>query len=71
MYELELVLSEVNNRTTIAAIEANNDTYCLEKRIEKFPLIPAVVTIEINWSSLVYQLTKLLKNIIVHLYGCN
>ena len=24
--------------TTIAAIEANNDTYCLQKRIEKFPL---------------------------------
>ena len=23
---------------TIAAIEANNDTYCLQKRIEKFPL---------------------------------
>ena len=25
--------------TTIAAIEANNDTYCLQKRIEKFPLL--------------------------------
>ena len=24
--------------TTITAIEANNDTYCLQKRIEKFPL---------------------------------
>ena len=23
---------------TIAAIEANNDTYCLQKQIEKFPL---------------------------------
>ena len=31
-------LSEVNNRETIAAIEVNNDTYCLQKRIEKFPL---------------------------------
>ena len=29
-------LSEVNNRETIAAIEENNDTYCLQKRIEKF-----------------------------------
>ena len=34
----ELFLSEVNNRETIAAIEANNDTYCLPKRIEKFPM---------------------------------
>ena len=34
----ELCLSEVNNRETIAAIEANHDTYCLQKRIEKFPL---------------------------------
>ena len=33
-----LFLSEVNNRETIAAIETNNDTYCLQKRIEKFPL---------------------------------
>ena len=24
--------------TTIAAIEANKDTYCLQKRIENFPL---------------------------------
>ena len=31
-------LSEVNNRETISAIEANNDTYCLQKRIENFPL---------------------------------
>ena len=35
----ELFLSEVNNRVTIAAIEVNNHTYCLQKRIEKFPLI--------------------------------
>ena len=34
----ELFLSEVNDRETIAAIEANNDTYCLQKRIEKFLL---------------------------------
>ena len=26
----ELFLSEVNNRKTIAATEANNDTYCLQ-----------------------------------------
>ena len=31
--------SHTNNGETIAAIEANNDTYCLQKRIEKFPLI--------------------------------
>ena len=24
--------------TTIAAIDAHNETYCLQKRIEKFPL---------------------------------
>ena len=24
--------------TTIEGIEVNNDTYCLQKRIEKFPL---------------------------------
>ena len=29
---------EVNNRVTIAAIEANNDRYCLQNQIEKFPL---------------------------------
>ena len=31
-------LSEVNNRETIAAIGANNNTYCFQKQIEKFPL---------------------------------
>ena len=31
----ELFLSEVNYRETIAAIEANNDTYWLQKRIDK------------------------------------
>ena len=34
----ELYLSEVSNRETKAVTEANNDTYCLQKRIEKFPL---------------------------------
>ena len=34
----ELFLSEVNNRETIAVIEAYNDMYCLQKWIEKFPL---------------------------------
>ena len=34
----ELFFIEVNNKETIAAIEANNDMYCLEKRIEKFLL---------------------------------
>ena len=34
----EFFLSKVNNRKTIAAIEANNETYCLQKLIEKFPL---------------------------------
>ena len=37
--QLELFLSEVNNRETIVAIGVNNDTYCLQKRIEKFPLV--------------------------------
>ena len=31
-------LWEVNKRKTIAATEMNNDTYCLQKLIEKFPL---------------------------------
>ena len=35
----ELFLSEVNNMETISAIDMNNDTYCLQKRIEKFPLL--------------------------------
>ena len=35
----ELFLSEVNNREAIAAMEANNDTFCLHKRIEKFLLV--------------------------------
>ena len=35
----ELFLSEVNNRTTIAAIETNNETYCLQKRIERWCVI--------------------------------
>ena len=29
-YQRELFLSEVNNRGTIAAVEENNDTYCLQ-----------------------------------------
>ena len=29
-YQWKLFLSEVNNRVTIAAIEANKDTYCLQ-----------------------------------------
>ena len=33
----ELFLSEVNNRETIATIEATNDAYCPQKRIEKVP----------------------------------
>ena len=38
------MLNRIYNRkstkgTTIAAIEANNDTYYLQKEIEKFPLI--------------------------------
>ena len=37
-YQLKLSLSEVNNRETIAATEVNNDTYCLQNRIEKFLL---------------------------------
>ena len=32
----EHFLSEVNNRETIAYIEANNDRYCLQNQIEKF-----------------------------------
>ena len=32
-------LLEVNNRETIAVIEVNNDTYCPQKRIEKFSLL--------------------------------
>ena len=34
----ELFLSEVNNWETIAAIEATNCVFYLQKRIEKFPL---------------------------------
>ena len=34
----ELFLSEAKNKKARAAIEANNDMYCLQKQIEKFPL---------------------------------
>ena len=34
----ELFLTEVNKRETVGAIVVNNGTYCLQKRIEKFPL---------------------------------
>ena len=37
-YQRQHFLSEVNNREAIAVIEANNNTYCLQKRLEKFPL---------------------------------
>ena len=37
----EPFLLEVNNRETIAAIVVNNDTYCIQKRIEKFPQVCA------------------------------
>ena len=32
--------------TTIVVIEANNDTYCLQKRIEKLPLVEAPEILE-------------------------
>ena len=35
----------VNNRETIAAIEVNNDTYRLKKRIEKFKPVALVHTV--------------------------
>ena len=38
IYQWECFLLEVNNRETIAATEANNDMYCLQNEIEKFPL---------------------------------
>ena len=41
----ELFLSEVNNMETIAVIEVNNDTYCPQKWIEKFPLYLPTLTI--------------------------
>ena len=41
-YQRELFLSEVNNRETIAATEANNETYCLQKRIENVPLVTEI-----------------------------
>ena len=38
----DFFLSKVNNSETKAAIEGNNDTHCLQKRREKFPLdVPA------------------------------
>ena len=37
-WKLMLFLWQVNNRETMAAIEANNDMYCVQKWIEKFPL---------------------------------
>ena len=36
--QLELTLPEDNNKETKGATEANNDTYCLQKRVEKFSL---------------------------------
>ena len=35
----ELFLSEVNDRETIMVTEANDDKYCLQNRMEKFPLV--------------------------------
>ena len=37
-------LSEVNNRKPITAIEVNNDTYFLQKRIEKISLNRALLS---------------------------
>ena len=39
LYSGHFVYQKSTIGTTITAIEANNDTYCLQKRIEKFPLI--------------------------------
>ena len=50
--EREFFLLEVNNGETIAAIESNNDTYCLQKRIEKFPLMELI-----SKSNLVYDVS--------------
>ena len=38
MLQWELFLSAVNNGETMAAIEGDTDTYCVQKRIEKFRL---------------------------------
>ena len=56
VYQLELFLSEVNNRETIAAIEANNGTYCLQKQIQKFLLIVMhSISILMSCMSLIYR----------------
>ena len=36
---VEMLCGRGNNRETIAAIDANNDTYCFQNGIEKSPLI--------------------------------
>ena len=41
-FQRELFLLEVNNRDNNRAIEVNNHTYGLQKRIEKFPLIAGI-----------------------------
>ena len=46
-------LPEVNNGETIAVIEENNDTYYLQKWIEKFPL---------SYENMVYLLSNKQKN---------
>ena len=38
VYQRELFYRKSTIGTTIATIEVNNDTYCLQKRIGKFPL---------------------------------
>ena len=42
----ELFLLKVNNRETIAVIEANNETYCLQQLIEKFLLVHMISKVQ-------------------------
>ena len=37
-FQREFFLTYFSNRETIAVTEANNYTYCHQKRVEKFPL---------------------------------
>ena len=43
--------------STITAIEANNDTYCLQKQIEKFPLWLFCLSVSHNYPKFTFNFT--------------
>ena len=65
VFQLDLFLSKVNKRETIVAIVVNNDRYCLQKRIEKFPRI-TIYLLRLTSKMLCLKIDKILSQSLVN-----